>query len=197
MKFINRENQVKFINETEILAKKKLFSLVIYGLRRVGKTRLILEVLKDNDIYLFVNKDKTSESLLKEYEEILKDKGILNEIEYLKSWDKFFETIFKRYKGVIAFDEFQNFIQVDPSIFGILQKYIDLNENKKGLLLIFSGSTIGLIKKIFVNFKEPLYGRVKRKLFLKPLLFSCDLQNNYLCYSPSCNLLFFIASNRC
>lgn len=171
MKFINRTKELEFINETERLAKKKLFSLVIYGLRRVGKTRLILEILSASDLYFFVNKDKTSESLLKEYEKSLKTKGILNKLEYLKSWDQFFEIIFERYKGIIAFDEFQNFLKVDPSIFGILQKQMDLNENKKDLLLIFSGSTIGLIKKLFENKKEPLYGRVKRKLFLKPLSF--------------------------
>src|SRR3989344_5626254 len=137
MKFINRFSEINYIKETVKLSKLKLFSLSIIGLRRVGKTRLIFEILSDKDIYFFVNKNKESQSLLEEYEAILKEKKVLSELESLRNWEDYFNIIFERFKGVVAFDEFQNFINVDNSVFGILQKYIDLNENKKGLLLIF------------------------------------------------------------
>ena len=141
-------------------------------MRRIGKTRLILESLADRDLYFFVNKDKQTESLLKEYEGTLKMKKIIGELESLKNWDEFFKVLFERYNGIVVFDEFQNFAQIDKSAFGILQKNIDLRETKKGILLIFSGSTIGLIKRIFFDGKEPLYGRVKRKMQLQPLSIS-------------------------
>src|SRR3989344_233915 len=172
MEFINREYEINFIKEAKKLSENKLFTLVIPGLRRIGKTRLVQEILTDKDIYLFVNQSKSSDALLSEYEGVLKSKGALTDLESLNNWDDFFKVIFGRYRGVIAFDEFQNFAAVEPSAFGIFQKYIDLNEQKKGLLLIFLGSTIGLIKKIFEDAKEPLYGRVKKKLFLKPLTFA-------------------------
>ena len=171
MKFVNRKKEKKFIDESKDLSKNKLFTSCIFGSRRVGKTRLILESIKENDLYFFVNKDKQSESLLEEYEEYLRNKKILNEFESLNTWEEFFRILFDRYKGIVTFDEFQNFIYVNKSVFGILQKNIDLNENKKGILIIFSGSIIGLIKKIFFNNGEPLYGRLKRKLELKPLSF--------------------------
>jgi len=172
MKFINRKTEMNVVKECKSLSDKKLFSLCVFGLRRIGKTRLILESIKDRDLYFFVNKDKQSESLLKEYEDILKSRNILTEFEFIETWDIFFIILFKRYKGTVVFDEFQNFMYVEKSVFGILQKNIDLNENKKGIFLIFSGSTIGLIKKIFSDGKEPLYGRLKRRLNLKELSFS-------------------------
>lgn len=172
MRFIDRDDEIKYIKETIKLSKTKLFTVSISGLRRVGKTRLILEVLKEKDLYFFVNKDKRSESLLKEYEEILKNRGILTDLESLKGWDEFFGVLFKRFRGTIAFDEFQNFVNADKSVFGVLQKYIDLNEHRGGILFIFSGSLIGLSKKLFSDAKEPLYGRVKRKFHLNPLSFS-------------------------
>ncbi|MBL7147896.1 MAG: ATP-binding protein [Nanoarchaeota archaeon] len=172
MRFINREEEISVIKECKNLSDKKLFSLCVSGLRRIGKTRLILESIRDKDLYFFVNKDKQSESLLKEYEDTLKSRKILTEFEFIKTWDNFFEILFKRYKGIVVFDEFQNFRYIEKSVFGILQKNIDLNENKKGILIIFSGSTIGLIKKIFSDGKEPLYGRLKRKIDLKELSFS-------------------------
>ncbi|MDT8308639.1 MAG: ATP-binding protein [Bacteroidales bacterium] len=169
MRFVNREKETEILDDIRTLSKRKLFSVAIWGLRRVGKTRLMLECMKDTDMYFFVNKDKTSLSLLDEYETYLRNEKIINELEKLSSWDDFFRVLFERFKGIVAFDEFQNFLYVDRSVFGTLQKYIDLNEGKKGILFIFSGSTTGLIKELFLDLKQPLYGRIKRHMHLKPL----------------------------
>jgi AAA+ ATPase superfamily predicted ATPase len=66
MRFINREKEINTLEDARILSKRKLFSIAIWGLRRVGKTRMMLEFMKDTDMYFFVNKDKTSISLLDE-----------------------------------------------------------------------------------------------------------------------------------
>jgi len=171
MEFMNRKEETKFIEESKSLSESKLFSLCVFGPRRVGKTRLILESLRRNDLYFFVNKDKTTDSLLKEYEDALKSKNVLTGLESLKTWEDFFKVLFTRYNGVAVFDEFQNFNEVDKAVFGILQKNFDLHENRKNLMMLFSGSTIGMIKKIFFDKKEPLYGRLKRKMEIKPLPF--------------------------
>lgn len=173
MKFIDRRAELAYLDEASLLSASKLFSVSVSGLRRVGKTRLILEFMKKKGgIYFFVNKEKTSESLLKEYEESVRASGLLTELESLKNWEGFFGLLFERYKGAVVFDEFQNFVYVEPAVFGILQKYMDLNENHVGPLFIFSGSNTGLIKKLFSDAKEPLYGRIKRQLRLKPLALS-------------------------
>ena len=92
MKFINRESEKSALEEAIMLSSKKLYSIVIYGSRRVGKTRLILEFLANNGLYFFVNKDKTSKSLLEEYEENLRKKKTITELESLKNWDDFFNS---------------------------------------------------------------------------------------------------------
>jgi hypothetical protein len=84
-------------------------------------------------------------------------------------------VLFSRVKEPVCFDEFQNFSFVDPSVYGALQKAMDLNENHPGLLL-FSGSMVGMIKKLFSGEKEPLYGRVKRKMRLNPMKFADSLK---------------------
>src|SRR3989338_6850440 len=116
MKFINRQKEKGFIDECKELSKNKLFTLCIFGLRRIGKTRLILESLKEEDMYFFVNMEKQSESLLKEYENALRDKKIISSIEYLKAWDDFYRIVFERCRGTIVFDEFHNFAHVDKSV---------------------------------------------------------------------------------
>lgn len=190
MKFIDREVELNEFWKLDMLSRKKLFVVALYGRRRVGKTRLLLKFLRDvanghgsldgmgygfggDGLYFFVNKNKTSADLLKEFKEVIRSIHVLGELEELNSWDKFFEILMTRETPPIVFDEFQNFKFVEPSIFGILQKNIDLNENKPGMIIL-SGSLIGLMKKLFKNSKEPLFGRIKKGIKLEPLqLSSC------------------------
>lgn len=168
MKFVNRSQELNELRQIEQLAQKKRFVAALYGLRRVGKTRLLLEFIQKKGVYFFVNKNKTSQDLLNEFEAILKDKKILTDLETLRTWEDFFETIAQRTTLPIVLDEFQNFAFVEPAVFGMLQKTIDLNEEKPGLIIL-CGSQIGLMKKLFQNSKEPLYGRIKKKIRLQPL----------------------------
>lgn len=173
MRFIDRKAELDELTNLRKLSQNKLFVVAVYGLRRVGKTRLLLEFLKDEGIYFFVNRNKTPKDLLAEFQGILKAKGALGELEILPSWDKFFEICTTRRLPPIIFDEFQNFLDVDPSVLGALQKNIDLHENSPGLIVL-SGSLIGLMKKMLQQSKEPLYGRIKRGFKINPLsLQSC------------------------
>ncbi len=191
MKFINRELELESLKEAEELSKKKLYTVMVTGLRRVGKTRLLLNFLDNKGLYFFVNAKKSSAGLLEEYGEVLREKNLLGRLEKIGTWEDFFTVLFERFQGVVVFDEFQNFEAVDKSVAGILQKYIDLKEEQGGLLLIFSGSLIGLLKEMFSGQKEPLYGRVKRKLALKPLAFK-DVQK--MCLEVNIKSLEDVAS---
>ncbi|MFH1106682.1 MAG: ATP-binding protein [Candidatus Micrarchaeota archaeon] len=173
MKFVDRGAELEELRELETLSRKKLFIVALYGLRRVGKTRLLVEFLKDRGAYFFVNKNKPSGELLKEFQEILRKHGALGALESVHSWDQFADALVKRNPGVVVFDEFQNFNSVEPAAFGAFQKAIDLNEGSPGLVVL-SGSLIGLMKSAFQDAKEPLYGRVKKNWRLEPLsLSSC------------------------
>ncbi|MFP3949859.1 MAG: ATP-binding protein [Candidatus Micrarchaeia archaeon] len=170
MKFIGRKPEMEELKKLEKLSRNKLFLVALYGIRRVGKTRLLLEFIGDKGLYFFVNRNKTSESLLREYASLLKQRKVLARLEDVSSWEEFFKVLIERFNGAIVFDEFQNFYAIDPSIMGVLQKTADLHE-KKGNLVLFSGSLLGLLKKSFQDSREPLYGRVKKSIRLNPLPF--------------------------
>ncbi len=170
MKFVGRKPEMEELKKLEKLSKNKLFLVALYGIRRVGKTRLLLEFIGNKGLYFFVNRNKTSESLLREYASLLKQKKVLGELEEVASWEDFFKVLIERFNGAIVFDEFQNFYAIDPSIMGVLQKTADLHEDE-GNLILFSGSLLGLLKKSFQDSKEPLYGRVKKSIRLNPLSF--------------------------
>jgi hypothetical protein len=72
-----------------------------------------------------------------------------------------------RKKIIAVFDEFQNFKYVNDAIFSILQKHIDLNKQQsKGLLLVI-GSINSMMRRIFENADQPLYGRLNGSFLLR------------------------------
>ncbi|MCK5511082.1 ATP-binding protein [Candidatus Parcubacteria bacterium] len=174
MKFYNRKNELKKLQEINQLAKKRAQMTVITGRRRVGKTELISQFLKkkDNCFYFFVEKKRTR-TLLEEFTGILRQKFSFLSAPFT-DWSEFWHFIFeisKKEQLIIVFDEFQNFKYIDPANFSIIQKYWDQNYKISKLNLIFIGSIISLMEKIFIGSKEPLFGRASHKIYLEPFNF--------------------------
>ncbi len=157
MKFYNRIKEKNFLKEKIKEDKKSM--IVIYGRRRVGKT-FLLKNLFPKAKYFFVD-TRSSETLLSDFS------GELINGKY-DDWESFFKELFKR-ENLIIIDEFQNFSKVDKSVFSILQKVWD--EEEKNIKLILCGSYLGMMKKIFLDSKEPLFGRSKYQIQLKPFTF--------------------------
>lgn len=171
MQFYNRQQEISAVKNLSSLSQKHAHMLVIYGRRRVGKTRLVLESL--SPLYFFVDK-KTSTLMLQEFSEIMRVKSG-DFVHDFSNWDDFVRYLFEystKEHLVAVFDEFQNFKAVDPAVFSIFQKYWDKYSDTSRIMLVFIGSYVGLMKKIFIDEKEPLFGRATAKIDLKPLKFS-------------------------
>ncbi len=144
---------------------------VVFGRRRIGKTKLILKSAeKDAFLYFFVAR-KDEKLLCSEFAEEAQNKlGI----KILGSIDKFkdlFELLLNnsvKKPFTLIIDEFQEFNRINPSVFSDMQNIWDQNKDKTKLNLILSGSVYSLMKKIFEHSKEPLFGRADEKINLKP-----------------------------
>src|SRR3989344_5795381 len=157
IKFIGREKEIKQIKE---LSKGNFF-LIVKGRRRIGKTLLLRKTLEDS-IYLFIWPDKTSDWIVEQ---------IANEYSFplFKNFGSLLEYLFEQGKTVII-DEFQNFLNIDKSIFGEIQKIIDerKNNNKKFRLAV-AGSSYSMMNKVFYESASPLYGRKTHEIHLENL----------------------------
>jgi len=169
MKFVNRKEELKQLEEYYRLSSKRQIITAVSGLRRVGKTTLVREFIKDKKaLYFFVYENKTSSELLKEFVKELREKKLISELEEIDSWNTFFKILFKRCKKyVVVFDEFQNFYNIEKSVFSVIQRNVDENQSIP-IHFIFLGSLVRLFKKIFEDNKQPLYGRVSSKINLSP-----------------------------
>jgi len=87
------------------------------------------------------------------------------------------EESHKRHFSVVM-DEFQNLYKVNPSIFSEMQDIWDRYHNGSKMNLIVSGSVRSLMKRIFEDKGEPLYGRPTSKLTLLP--FTTDVLKDIL-----------------
>lgn len=68
----------------------------------------------------------------------------------------------------LIIDEFQEFENINPSIFSDIQNLWDQYKDKARINFIASGSIYSMMMKIFENRKEPLFGRLTSKITLQP-----------------------------
>jgi len=172
MLFYDREKELKELHKMNGIADKKSVLCVITGVRRVGKTELIKKFFANNKgVYFYADSTKNSQQLLQDFSVTLVSSFNLEKSIKPDSWEDFLRILFEsaeNKKAVVAFDEFQRFSDIFPGFVQQMQKYFDLNQNKSKLFLIVSGSSIGLLKKMFFEQKAPLFGRAHNTLYLKP-----------------------------
>ncbi|CAB49767.1 ATP-binding protein [Pyrococcus abyssi] len=156
------EKELKAIREG--LTSEKFELIVIYGRRRVGKTRLILEAVKGfpHVYYLAVESDN-----LRHFRETAE--RVFPEVKYVREdW----ESILHALKGkIIIIDEFPNLIKEDPKVVSLFQRAIDLELSNSNTKIILLGSSVSIITEKVLSQKSPLYGRRTGSMKLKPLEF--------------------------
>jgi len=172
MRFYNRQIELQTIREWVRLSARRMQVGVVYGRRRIGKTRLVKEAVGRHPFLYFFVERKPLTDLLQDFQEEIgtyTDRYAGTRPENLGAFLDMIGRLATEKSLVVVFDEFQNFRYIDPAVFGTFQKWIDANQDRVGLTVIFVGSMFSLMKKIFTEYKEPLYGRLTGQIFLKPL----------------------------
>ena len=173
MNFINRKKEMETLDREY---KKENSFVVIYGRRRVGKTTLIKEFIKDKKAFYFFA-DKQNENLQIErfknqIAENFKDE-ILKKIE-IKDWDTLFEYLIMKIsneKFVLVIDEFQYLTLINKNFSSIFQRIYDEKLKDKNIMIILCGSLISMMYSETLAYDSPLYGRRTAQIKLQPIKF--------------------------
>lgn len=171
MKFYNREDEMKMIRHTEERSRSTACFTAIMGRRRVGKTTLLRKALEGKKyIYLFVS--RTSEVLLCDaFKREITDTLSIPIYGTPTRFRDLFELLMQHAASehfTLIIDEFQDFDRVNPSIFSDIQNMWDRYSPLAKIDFIVCGSIYSLMKHIFEDHKEPLFGRLTSKFVLKP-----------------------------
>lgn len=146
--------------------------IAITGRRRIGKTRLALESVKEiKHLYFFVSRKRETELVREWTEEIRKNlnTSIYGEFRNMEDLLNFLFDHSKQSPLTVIFDEFQNFYFSNSASFSVFQKVFDLRKQESRLLLIFSGSSYSMMSRIFTDAKEPLFSRASEIIRLSYL----------------------------
>lgn len=159
--FIDREEELKKL--LEISRSKKAELVLVYGRRRVGKSRLMVELAKKtNALYMLAD---VSENIL----DIL-SRQTGEEFAKFSTWEDFFEFLYKTRHKIIIIDEFQYLYQVNKAWPTSLQRWWEkIKETDKKIILC--GSIISTIYKISMGYGSALYGRKTSEMHISPLKF--------------------------
>ncbi|MEM2902728.1 MAG: ATP-binding protein [Candidatus Bathyarchaeia archaeon] len=166
VQFINRREELRALNE--LFTKGRAAIVLIYGRRRVGKTRLIQEFMKDKGGLYFYVPNAEEKAILAEFSRTVESE-FFDGFRFA-DFNSYMEYLSKKCEadGVVAVDEFQRLTNVSGAI-SMLQKYWDEKLSKTKCLLILSGSSIGAIRRVALSGDAPLYGRRAATLKIEPL----------------------------
>ena len=172
MKFYNRKKELAELQKVRELAFAEHSKLtVLTGRRRIGKTSLIFKSCEDTlTLYWFVKRSNEAD-LCARFVDITSQTLNITIPGRIYSFTELFEFVMElgtRMKFNLVIDEFQEFFNINPSIYSGMQDVWDRYRTRTNVNLIVSGSIYTLMEKIFKDSKEPLYGRSDRVLKLYP-----------------------------
>lgn len=174
MKFIGRKCEMEKL-ESEYSRDSSF--VVIYGRRRVGKTTLIKEFLKDKTAFYFLATEEIESQSMKRLAGVVArtTKNRLLQNATFTDWLDLFQVIADyepEKKKVFVIDEFPYLVKTNSAFPSILQNAWDEVLKDKKVMLILSGSLIGMMQKHALSYDSPLYGRRTSQMRLAPLLFT-------------------------
>lgn len=175
MKFYDREKEADVLLQNWERSDKRSVFTVMMGRRRIGKTALLLRIEEEqNMLYLYVSKDN-ERVLVERFQKAAEEKLGLRIYGKLETFAQFFEHLMAfghDQHFTVVFDEFQNFLKVNPAIPSHIQDTWDRHHSDARVNLIACGSIYSMMHKIFDNEDEPLYGRKDSEIRLKPFRIS-------------------------
>lgn len=168
--FIGRNKELNILKET--YDKPGFQMTVVYGRRRIGKSRLITEFIKGKRATYYVAAQSSLEDNVKKWSRqfVMDLSPELEGVEF-NDLDGFFKFIGKNYKDekiIIALDEIPYIAEADDSFLSKFQIAIDTILSNMNIYLIICGSSISFMEKEVLSEKSPIFGRRTNQIFLKP-----------------------------
>ena len=173
--FVDREQEMEtLLNEYE---RSGSSLVVLYGRRRVGKTTLISEFIKDKNALFFLASEESETqncAAFKEKAADFIDNDLLRNAD-VKSWDTIFKTIMDAHhdsKPVIVLDEFQYLGKSNSAFPSIFQRIWEEILKNQEVMVILCGSLISMMESQTLAYDSPLYGRRTAQIRLRQLPFA-------------------------
>lgn len=174
-RFVDREQEMATLQSEYDRDGSAL--VVLYGRRRVGKTTLISEFIKNKKALFFLASEESESQNRLAFQEKAADflnSDLLKNVE-VKSWDVLFRAIMDTHfdsKPVIVLDEFQYLGKSNPAFPSVFQRIWEEILKDRQVMVILCGSLISMMQSQTLAYDSPLYGRRTAQIRLKQIPFA-------------------------
>lgn len=165
--FVNRKKELQRLSAALQGDKSKL--IVIYGRRRLGKSTLLKQLIREGDLYFSADmrsKPLQIDALAKTIEPIIPGfSGVI-----YPDWESLFINFNHALKKrtTLVLDEFPYLVKNSPELPSVIQKIVDNKINKK-FHLVLCGSSQQMMYGITLDSTSPLYGRCDEIIRIRPM----------------------------
>jgi len=172
MLFIDRIDELRRLESVSRAREGGL--AVIYGRRRLGKTRLLLEWTRRRKGVYFVA-DQSSPAVQRRYlaKALAARLPAFDAVEY-PDWRGLFDRLAadaksRKFRGPLVLDELPYLVASSPELPSVLQAFVDHGAREARLALGLAGSSQRMMQGLVLDTATPLYGRARELIALEPL----------------------------
>jgi AAA+ ATPase superfamily predicted ATPase len=147
---------------------------VIWGRRRIGKTRLLREWSRRHD-GLYTVADQSAAPIQRRYFAVSLSANFpgFDDVQY-PDWRSLLaristEAMHRGWRGPLIFDEFPYLVATSPELPSVFQVWLDQDVKKAFLAVALAGSSQRMMQGLVMGATEPLYGRATQAFPLQPL----------------------------
>ena len=154
--FVNRREELGILEK--LWRRKGLTLVLVYGRRRVGKTRLLEEFSREKERIFVIFEDKP-----REYNFKLLSRKVSEFVGFsveVRDFPSLF-TLLKKTTGgrvLLIMDEFSYLIKKEVGILSELSRAMEENKDLNALVVV-SGSYVSLLEREFFSYSNSIYGR--------------------------------------
>lgn len=171
-KFIGRQKELAALERC--FHSESFEFVVVYGRRRVGKSTLLKEFIKDKDAIYFMSIEGVLRTNLKNLSDCILFHSHQNIGPVFEDYQSAIEYVFKasiEKRLVFIIDEYPYAARSDKGLPSTLQRLIDQYKSSSKLMLILCGSSISFMEDEVLAYRSPLYGRQTAQLCVEPFDF--------------------------
>ncbi len=173
--FIDREAEMAALEQAYNQRESSL--VILYGRRRVGKTELLKEFIKDKKALYYLATVEAENLNRYAFKDMAAD-FLGNELlknATVDRWEIIFQTIAEvsfNERIVIVIDEFQYLGKINSAFPSIFQRIWDTVLKPHNIMVVLCGSLISMMVSQTLSYESPLYGRRTGQIRLKQIPFS-------------------------
>lgn len=176
--FVGRSRELEVLDNLWQSARATL--LILYGRRRVGKTRLLAHWLNahEHEGLYWVAEPAAALTQLRSFSRALMsfidpETEVPDDFTFA-TWEQALRqlSLYAQERRIAIFiDEVTYLIDVNPDFVGLLQKTWDQWLSQSNVMMALCGSQMGLMQSHLLEYEAPLYGRATAQVKLPPLPF--------------------------